>query len=237
MSWRDAFRMAFASGTRRFGRTLLTALAVTLASALLVALATIVVTANSRVLAQVSKGGPITSIKVVAAAAQAGQLETDSLRPSAPHDLTEADRTRIEGLPDVTTTSGVLTSPVLAVPPEGRGYPEQILEHAVGVDLRRSNDLPITVVAGRLPSATSTTEVAVTLGYLDRLHLDADTPEAVIGTTVLLGSPQVYLGANGQRDYRGRWVALDIVGVVAQDAAAGEFVVPIDQTRADRAWA
>ena len=237
MSWRDAFRMAFASGTRRFGRTLLTALAVTLASALLVALATIVVTANSRVLAQVSKGGPITSIKVVAAAAQAGQLETDSLRPSAPHDLTEADRTRIEGLPDVTTTSGVLTSPVLAVPPEGRGYPEQILEHAVGVDLRRSNDLPITVVAGRLPAATSTTEVAVTLGYLDRLHLDADTPEAVIGTTVLLGAPQVYLGANGQRDYRGRWVALDIVGVVAQDAAAGEFVVPIDQARADRDWA
>ncbi|MEO8292225.1 MAG: ABC transporter permease, partial [Actinomycetota bacterium] len=33
------------------------------------------------------------------------------------------------------------------------------------------------------------------------------------------------------------WVALDIVGVVAQDAAAGEFVVPIHQTRADRTWA
>ncbi len=237
MTWRDALRMAFASGARRFGRTLLTALAVTLASALLVALATIVVTANSRVLAQVSKGGPITSIKVVAAAAGAGQLETDSLRPTAPRDITEADRARIEALPDVTTTSGVLTSPVLAVPPEGRGYPEQILEHAVGVDLHRANELPITVVAGRLPAADSTTEVAVTLGYLDRLHLDAGDPSAVLGTTVLLGAPQVYVGTAGGRDYRGRWVALDIVGVVAQDAAAGEFVVPIDEIRADRTWA
>lgn len=237
MTWRDAFRMAFASATRRFGRTALTALAVALASALLVALATIVVTANSRVLAQVSKGGPVTAIKVVAARAQAGQLETDSLRPAEPRDLTEADRQRIDALADVTATSGVLTTEVLAVPPEGRGYPEQIFEHAVGVDLRRANDLPITVVAGRLPTATSTTEVAVTLGYLDRLHLDADQPDAVLGTTVLLGSPQVYQRIDGQRDYRGRWVALTIVGVVAQDAAAGEFVVPIDQTREDRTWA
>jgi hypothetical protein len=236
MTWRDALRMALASGARRFGRTLLTALAVALASALLVALATIVVTANSRVLAQVSKGGPVTAIRVAAAHAQAGQLETDSLRTAGARPLTEADRAEIASLPGVTTTAGVLSTDVVAVPPEGPDVPDQFFDHAVGVDLGRPNDLPMTVVAGRLPSPDSATEVAVTIGYLDRLHLDADHPEAVLGTTVLLASPQVYQRSDGERDVRGRWVALDIVGVVAQDASPGAFVVPLEQTRAARAW-
>lgn len=237
MTWRDALSMALASATRRMGRTSLTVLAVTLASALLVALATMVVTADSRVLSQVSKGGPITAIKVSAATAAPGQLATDSFRPAQPRDLTQADRERIAALPGVAATAGVLTAEVLVVPVPDVGRPEQIFERAVGVDLGEATHLPITVLAGRLPSAGSLDEVAVTQGYLDRLHLDAGRPEEVLGTTIEMGAPQVFRRTNGELDYRGRWVFLRIVGVVAQDAAPAEFVVPIEQTRADRTWA
>jgi FtsX-like permease family/MacB-like periplasmic core domain len=237
MTWRDALSMALASATRRFGRTALTVLAVALASALLVALATMVVTANSRVISQVSKGGPITAVKVLAARAAPGQLETDSIRPADPRDLTDADRARILDLPGVTSTAGVLTADVLVIPPYAPGVPHRIFEHAVGIDVNESSDLPISVLAGRLPAAGSLSEVAVTQGYLDRMQLDVEHPGDALGATILMGSPQVYRTLDGDLDYRGRWVQLRVVGVVAQDAAAGEFIVPIEQTRADRTWA
>lgn len=229
--------MALASATRRFGRTALTVLAVALASALLVALATMVVTANSRVISQVSKGGPITAVKVLAAGAAPGQLETDSIRPAEPRDLTDADRARILGLPGVTSTAGVLTADVLVIPPFAPGVPHRIFEHAVGIDVNGASDLPISVLAGRLPTAGSLSEVAVTQGYLDRMDLDVEHPADALGTDILMGSPQVYRTLSGDLDYRGRWVQLRVVGVVAQDAAAGEFIVPIEQTQADRTWA
>jgi hypothetical protein len=237
VSWSDAIRMACSTALRRFGRTALTVLAVILASSLLVALATIVTTASSRVIGQVSKGGPITAIKVLAAEAAPGQLDTDSLRPAEPRDLGRADRGRIAGLPGVSSTAGVLTAEVLVVPPPVAGAPERIFEHAVGVEMAEAAALPISVLAGRLPAPGSMAEVAVTQGYLDRLGLDADRPEAVVGTELSMGAPQVYRTLGGELDYRGRWVRLRIVGVVAQDAAPGQFLVPIQQTRADRAWA
>jgi hypothetical protein len=237
VSWRDAFSLAIASASRRFGRVALTVLAVMLASALLVALATMVSTASSRVLRQVSKGGPITAIKVLAAGAAPGQLESDSLRPTTPRNLTQADRMRIEGLGGVASTAGVLTAEVLVIPPDVAGGPDRIFEHAVGIDVDESSDLPISVLAGRLPAPGSFSEVAVTQGYLDRMKLDADQPQQVLGTRLMMGAPQVYRQFDGELDYRGRWVLLRVVGVVAQDAAVGEFVVPIEQTRADREWA
>ncbi|HEX6331549.1 MAG TPA: ABC transporter permease [Actinomycetota bacterium] len=237
MRWRDAFTLALESVTRRFGRTALTVLAVMLASALLVALATIVITANSRVIRQVSKGGPITGIRVLAAQAQPGQLESDDFRPGRPVDLTIPAVEEIRSLPDVAEVAPVLVADTLAVPPETPDGPERIFERMVGVDLRRPENLPVTVLAGRLPAPGLSSEVAVTLGYLDRLHLDADRPDAVIGAFVDLASPQVYRQVNGEIDYRGRWVHAQIVGVVAQDAGAGQFLVPIEQTQADREWA
>jgi ABC-type antimicrobial peptide transport system permease subunit len=36
---------------------------------------------------------------------------------------------------------------------------------------------------------------------------------------------------------RGRWVRLEVVGVVAQEAASGQFFVPIEQARTARDWA
>ena len=217
MRWRDALSMAVVSASRRFGRTALTVLAVTLASALLVALATMVATANSRVLRQVSKGGPITAVKVLAARAAAGQLETDSLRPASPRSLTQADRERIEALPGVASTAGVLTAEVLVIPPDVPGAPHRIFEHVVGIDIDESSDLPISVLAGRLPAPGSSSEVAVTQGYLDRMRLDADRPEQVLGTQLMMGAPQVFRQIDGELDYRGRWVRLHVVGVLSHD--------------------
>lgn len=237
MSWSDALRLALESATRRFGRTVLTALAVTLASALLVALATIVVTANSRVINQVSKGGPITAIRVAAARAEPGQLETDDFRLGSPLQLDEVNIDLIEGLPGVDAVAPVLDLDVLAVPPKVPTGPDNIFERMVGVDLRHPEHLPVTVLAGRLPAAGLSNETAVTLGYLDRLGLDAGDPAQVLGHRIAMAHAQVIRSVTGELDYRGRWVAAEVVGVVAQEAAPGMFLVPIEQTRADREWA
>ncbi|HZD17313.1 MAG TPA: ABC transporter permease [Actinomycetota bacterium] len=237
MRWRDALTLAVESVTRRFGRTALTVLAVALASALLVALTTIVVTANSRVLRQVSKGGPITAVRVLAARAQPGQLDSDDFRSGEPVDLDREAVERIRALPAVAAVAPVLVSDTLAIPPEVPDGPERIFERMVGVDLSQPENLPVTVLAGRLPAPGLSNEVAVTLGYLDRLRLDADEPEQVVGTFVDLGAAQVYRKLGGDLDYRGRWVHARIVGVVAQDAGPGQFLVPIEQTQADRTWA
>ncbi|MEO8475640.1 MAG: ABC transporter permease [Actinomycetota bacterium] len=235
--WADALRLALESATRRFGRTVLTILAVTLASALLVALATIVVTANSRVINQVSKGGPITGIRVAAARAEPGQLQSDDFRLGPPLPIDDDVVGRIESLPGVDVVAPVLDLDVLAIPPEGTGADGPIFDRMVGVDLRNPGRLPVTVLAGRLPAAGLSNETAVTLGYLDALGLDAGDPGTVIGQRVALAHPQVYITSDGERDYRGRWVAATIVGVVAQEAAPAMFLVPIEQTQADRTWA
>jgi len=237
VSWSDALRLAFESATRRFGRTVLTVLAVTLASALLVALATIVVTANSRVINQVSKGGPITAIRVAAARAEPGQLETDDFRLGSPLRIDEATIAGIERSEGVDAVAPVLDLEVLAVPPRVPGGPQRIFERMVGVDLRHPERLPVTVLAGRLPAAGLSNETAVTLGYLDRLRLDADDPERALGQRVAMAHAQVVPSVTGELDYRGRWVAAEIVGVVAQEAAPGMFLVPIEQVQEDRDWA
>lgn len=237
MSWLDALRLAFDSATRRFGRTVLTVLAVTLASALLVALATIVVTANSRVINQVSKGGPITAIRVAAALPEAGQLSSDDFRLGRARPIDDATVARIRALPGVSAVAPVLDIESLAKPPEVPGGPDQIFDRMAGVDLRQIGDLPVTLLAGRLPAPGLSNETAVTLGYLDKMHIDAGDLRSVLGQKVQLGAPQVYRKLDGSLDYRGRWVNATIVGVVAQEAAAGSFLVSLEQTEADRDWA
>ena len=232
MSWGDALRLAMDSITRRFGRTALTVLAVVLASALLVALATIVVTANSRVFEQVSKGGPITAIKVAAARAQPGQLQSDNFQLGEALTIDEEVLARIRSLPGVTNAEPVLDLDTYAVPPPGMGEP--FFERIVGVDLRNVGDQPITVLAGSLPAPGYSNEVAVTLQYLDRVGLDADQPATVLGQTVELGSPQVYL--YGRPRFRGRWIAPTIVGVIAQQSAPGMFLLSLEQVQAARRW-
>jgi hypothetical protein len=62
VSWRDALVLAVKGVRRRPGRAVLTVLAVLLATALLTALLTISTTARTRVLDQLSSGGPLSGI-------------------------------------------------------------------------------------------------------------------------------------------------------------------------------
>src|SRR5439155_23601042 len=63
MTWGDAAALAARGLVRRIGRSVLTVLAVALATALLVGLLTIANTARTRILSQLSKGGPLASIR------------------------------------------------------------------------------------------------------------------------------------------------------------------------------
>src|SRR5437588_644157 len=64
MRWRDAVGLAARAVLRRPGRAILTVTAVALAAALLTALLAIAATGRTRVLNQLSSGGPLAGIKV-----------------------------------------------------------------------------------------------------------------------------------------------------------------------------
>ena len=88
MKWRDAASMAATSIRRRFGRSVLTVAAVALAATLLTALVTIAGTARTKVLSELSKGGPLSGITVAAAEADPSQVDTDDPRPAHPRTST-----------------------------------------------------------------------------------------------------------------------------------------------------
>jgi macrolide transport system ATP-binding/permease protein len=102
------------------------------------------------------------------------------------------------------------------------------------VEIRRALDLPITVLAGRLPAPGSLTEVAVTPGYLERLHIDPDHPAAVVGTELDMAAPRVFPALSP--NLRGMWERATIVGVVAQEAGPGDVLAPIQQARRAQAF-
>src|SRR5258706_591966 len=87
MNYRDAIAIAARSVTRRLGRAVLTVLAVALAAALLSSLLIAGSAARSRVLDDVSRGGPLTGIRVDAAAPDPGSLDTDNPPTGAPRIL------------------------------------------------------------------------------------------------------------------------------------------------------
>ncbi len=109
-------------------------------------------------------------------------------------------------------------------------------EDLVGVDLTKVNQLPITPVAGRLPTPGATSEIAVTQGYLERLGLQRLDAPQVVGTVLTMGSPQV-VEDGGERRVRGRWVKVTIVGVVAQEAGDGQFLGSTEMVSQARDWA
>ncbi len=269
MRWRDAAGLAVTSVRRRIGRSVLTVLAVALATTLLTALVTIAGTARTKVIAELSRGGPLAGIKVTAAEPDLSQLDNDNARPGAPKDLDDAARGRIENLPDVRVVLPIIANPMLIVPPNppvntevlatlppvrpqaprnatttstapspiersAVRAPAPYSETVIGIDLGHADDLPITVLAGRLPERHSVTEVAVTVGYLQRLGLKKEHAPAVLGTELFMGAPRIY--QDTQTRSRARWVRTTVVGVVAQEAAAGEFVVPVEQMQLARAW-
>jgi ABC-type antimicrobial peptide transport system permease subunit len=227
VSWIDALRLAISGVARRLGRAVLTIGGVALAVTLLVALLTIESTGRTRVLDQLSKGGPLAGIKV-----SAGHLDDFNLH-------------RIRGLADVASAEPVLGIPIAVLPPDPPTYQAAradpspagtgpfFLDSLIGVDLAHQALLPVTVIVGRLPAARSATEVAVTQGYLQRLGLGTGDPSAVLGTQVELGAAE--LGSAG-RGFPSRWTRATVVGVVAQDAGDGSVLGPIALARAARAF-
>ena len=243
--WSDAWLLALRSLRRRGGRTLLAGLGVTLGTTMLVALLSISATADSRIVSQLSKGGPAAAIHVDDAYPDPGNLASDELKTGPHHDLNDAAVAALRSSPNVASVVTVLSTPVLVIPCPGvtpgpraaaacRQETDGYVTTAVGSDLRRASDLPITLLAGRLPAAASLTEVAVTQSYLERVHLDARRPAAVLGSEVELAAPQALPGA--QTRFRGRWSRAEVVGVVAQTVDQGEFLVPIEQSQAARQW-
>jgi len=226
VSWQDALVLAVKGVRRRPGRAVLTVLAVLLASALLTALLTISTTARTRVLDQLSSGGPLAGIKVAPAAPDPAQVNQDNPTVGAPKDLDQAALDRIRALPEVRRVIPIVSNRQYVVPPRTRGLPrvQPFVETVVGVDLRHAGLLPITLEAGRLPVAGSTTEVAVTDGYVERLRLTTDQKARVLGTVLELAAGRVE-DDGGHELVRGRWTKATIVGVVGQDAANGELLM------------
>jgi ABC-type antimicrobial peptide transport system permease subunit len=247
MSWRDGLLLALRSVLRRPARTALTVIAVALGSGLLVALAAIAQVADTRVIGQLGKGGPTTAIKVAAAAPDPVAPDSDTPKAGPARNLDDNALRAIRRAPSVSSATPVLAQEVFAVPPPrgsaipsfaggdpDRGLPRPMTAAVVGVDLGAARNLPITLLAGRLPSAGSVTEVAVGLDYLDDLHLDVKHPEVVLGTEVELGTPQVE--PLGDVRVRARWTRAAITGVVAQQVGDGTFLASIQLVRAERAW-
>jgi hypothetical protein len=230
------------------GRASLTVLAVGLAAALLSSLLIASTAAQRRVLNQVAHGGPLAGIEVAAAAPDPGALDTDNPRRGPERDIDDAARRRIARLPGVASVVAVVANPAFIIPParplpgadprardlpDGRVAP--YFDTMVGADLARARDLPVAVLTGALPQPGSLTQAAVTVGYLRQLGLDKQRAAEVVGTEIVVGEPRA--STSGGTNVRGRWVRLQIVGVVAQELESGDLFVPIEQARAARAWA
>ncbi|HYM96841.1 MAG TPA: ABC transporter permease [Candidatus Sulfotelmatobacter sp.] len=230
MRWTDTFKLVSRSISRRAARTALTGLGVALGSGLLVALVTISSTADTNVIARLSHGGPVAAIKVAAAAPQPNQLDSDTIQSRGIHILDDQSLAAIRRLPNVSSVVPVMTSEVLAVSP---GV-DPDFGLMIGTDMNQVANLPITILAGRMPSPDSLTEVAISSSYLDHLQVaPADAPK-VLGREIELATPRREPGAV---QFHGRWFRATIVGVVAQQVSDGDFVVPIKQTELARQWA
>ena len=244
----DVLQLAVRNLRRRRGRSILTAVAVALGSGLLVALVAISATADTRVVSQLSKGGPLAAIHVDDSRPGGGSLQSDDLQTAGHHNLDAAAVEAIRHSRYVSAVVAVLTVPALAVPcppspgPTPAPLPTGVCANAgdpyqaflVGADLTQSGSLPITILAGRLPAAHSLAEVAVTETYLDHLQLDPVHAASVIGTRIAFGTPRLVGPA---KHLQQRWFQVRIVGVVAQSVESGDFLVPIEQTQVARAFA
>ena len=247
MSWQDAAVLAFRSLGRRRARSLLAGLGVALGTTLLVALLTIASTADSRIVSQLSRGGPAAAIHVDDAFPDPAGYDSDTLQTAAHHDLTDAAVTRIRRAPHVTSVVTVLSMETLVVPcpglvPGAAGGPagchqpvDEYFDTLVGADLAHADQLPVTMLAGRLPAPGSMSEVAVSQSYVERVHLDPGHPGPVLGTEIEFATPQLLPGQPER--FRGRWYRARVVGVVAQSVEGGNFLVPIQQTQQAQRWA
>ena len=230
MRWSDTFKLVFRSIGRRAARTALTGIGVALGSGLLVALVTISSTADTNVIGRLSHGGPVSAIKVAAAAPQPDQLDSDSIQSRGIHFLDDQSVAAIRRSRYVSAVVPVMTSEVLAMSP---GV-DPDFGLMIGTDMTQVDNLPITVLVGRMPGANSLTEVAISSSYLDHLQISPPNARAALGREIELAAPRREAGAIG---FQGRWFRATIVGVVAQQVSDGDFIVPLKQTELARQWA
>jgi ABC-type antimicrobial peptide transport system permease subunit len=248
VTWRDTIVLAARNVARRPGRAVLTVVAVALAATLFSALLGIAATARTRVLDQLARGGPLAGIEVAAAAPDPTQLDNDNARPGEPRDLDDAALAAMAALADVRSVVAVETTRVVVVPPQPFVGPDgapavlqdanpgeralgATFETVVGVPLDRVDDVPVTVLAGRLPTPGSQVEVAVTTSWLARFGLGRADADAPVGLEVQIGAPRDF----GDR-VRARWSRAVVTGVVAQQAAPGGVLASAELVRAARAW-
>ncbi|HEX2046256.1 MAG TPA: ABC transporter permease [Acidimicrobiales bacterium] len=171
MRWRDAATMAATSIRRRFGRSVLTVAAVALAATLLTALVTIAGTARTKVLSELSKGGPLSGITVAAAEADPTQIDNDDPRPGPPKDLDDGIRTRIASLPDVKTVLPIVAAGVNVV----------VQEPPANADvLTRLPPLPSTAVTTTI-DRPSTTDSTFPRATVPGLKTPDPFPESIVG--------------------------------------------------------
>ena len=233
MTWADAVLFAARGLVRRRGRALLTLMAVALAAALLTALMMIAETGRTRVLDQLSKGGPLAGIRVNQGADQQ-QIERVRNLPDVAAVVPIATTRMLvttDGLPAASAGAGGgdVAAPAPVVRPGTRG------EGIVGVDLSEAANLPISVLAGRLPLQDATTEVAVDQDWLERRGVPEGEEARVVGIEVMLGA--VREGPGGRTNPQAaRWTRALVVGVVAQEAARGNLLAPLPLVEQARAW-
>lgn len=249
MSWRDVVALALRGLRRRPGRAVLTVLAVGLASALLAALLTVSRTAEVRVLDQLADGGPLAGIQVAAAEPDPTQVDQDDADPGDPRDLDDNALDRMAELANVATVIPLQTARVAVIPPDplrladgtevsvepdrndDDGPRGLLFETLVGADMRVADDLPISVLAGRLPQPGSQEEITVTSTWLERFGLERTDADRMLGVEIEVGSPRSFGDA-----IRARWTRVEIVGVVAQEAASGALFAPFEAVSEARAW-
>ena len=233
MTWADALRFAGRGLIRRRGRAVLTLIAVALAAALLTALTMIAETGRTRVLDQLSRGGPLAGIRVDEAVGDA-QLDQVRRLPDVAAVVPIATTRLLVATDGKVVTQG--DGPEVATPPPAaavRGGTDA--EGIVGVDLRQAGNLPITVLAGRLPAAGTSTEIAVDQRWLEKRGVPEGQEAAVVGTEVLLGA--VRDGPGGRRDpLAARWTRALVVGAVTQEAASGGVLAPLPVVLEARSW-
>ena len=266
MSWRDAAALAVKNLRRRFGRSVLTVLAVALAATLLTALVTIAGTARTRVLRELSKGGPLAGIKVAAAAPDPSQIDNDNARPGPPRDLDDEARRRITDLPDVVSVVPVVASQMLVVapdPPARADVLAQLPPATTRAVPPTAGTAPSTAGSPGAPEPFTDSLVGIDLGRAEQLPITvlagrAPAPGSLTEVAVTQGylerigltrrqaeavvGTEVGLGAprvyqgGGRPRFRARWVRATVVGVVAQEAAPGQLLGSIEASRQAREW-
>ncbi len=228
MSWAASLGLAVTSARRRGGRTILTALGIALGSALLVALGSIASTAESRAVEHLGQGLPVGAVKVAPAYPGFLQLSSDEYQGRGAHAITDATVRSVRSLSGVTGVLPIQAAPVVAVPPGAGGYRAAMIGTAVNAP-----DLPVAVIAGRLPAGGALDEVAVAQSYVDHAH-PGQAATSAVGDRIQVIEPK--LGAASSQAPLSRWFQATVVGVVDQQFAQADLLVPIEQTQIAHAW-